>query len=169
MDTHDAIFFRRSITKYTDQPAPGEMVNELLKAAMAAPSAGNAQACQYIVLRDRSLLGAIPKFHSYSAMLKYVAVAILVCGDLNRETYEGYWVQDSSAATQNPLLAATAKGLGAVWTGVYPREDRVAGMRSSRDFRSTRSPCRLSPSAFRRNSRGRADRFDASRVHKDRW
>jgi nitroreductase len=169
MDTLDAIFFRRSIRKYTDQPLPDELVKELLKAAMAAPSAGNEQAWQFIVIRDRLLLDAIPKFHPYSAMLKYASVAILVCGDLSREKYKGYWVQDCSAATQNLLLAATAKGLGAVWTGVYPMEDRVAGMQKLLGLPEHVIPLSLIPVGFPAEQPGRADRFDAARVHEDRW
>jgi nitroreductase len=49
----------------------------------------------------------------------------LVCGNPGEQKHEGYWVQDCSAATQNILLAAHGLGLGAVWLGVYPVEDRV--------------------------------------------
>jgi nitroreductase len=70
MDMLDAIFIRRSIRKYTDMAVPEELVTDLLKAAMAAPMAGNDQAWQFIVIRDRAILDAIPKFHPYSAMPK---------------------------------------------------------------------------------------------------
>jgi len=90
MNAFDAIFNRRSIRKYTAQPVPEELVTELLKAAMAAPSAGNEQAWQFVVIRDRALLDAIPKFHPYAAMVKYASVAIVVCGDLSREKYKGF-------------------------------------------------------------------------------
>ena len=169
MDTLNAIFTRRSIRKYTDQAVPEELVTDLLKAAMAAPSAGNEQAWQFIVIRDRALLDAIPKFHPYSAMLKYASVAVLVCGDLTREKYKGYWVQDCSAATQNLLLAATAQGLGAVWTAVYPLEDRVAGMRKLLDLPEHVVPLALVPIGFPAEQPGRADRFDQARIHHDRW
>ena len=169
MDTLDAIFTRRSIRKYTDRAVADDLVNELLRAAMAAPSAGNEQAWQFIVIRDRSILDAIPKFHPYSAMLKYASVAILVCGDLSREKFKDCWVQDCSAATQNILLAATAKGLGAVWTAIHPMEDRVAGMRNLLGLPEHIIPLSLIPVGFPAEQPGRADRFDASRVHKDRW
>jgi nitroreductase len=169
METLESIFTRRSIRKYTDRPVPEDLVTELLRAAMAAPSAGNEQAWQFIVIRDRALLDAIPKFHPYSAMLKHASVAILVCGDLTREKFKGYWVQDCSAATQNILLAATAKGLGAVWTAVYPLEDRVAGMRKLLNLPDHVIPLSLVPIGFPAEQPGRADRFDAERVHKDRW
>jgi nitroreductase len=169
METIDAIMTRRSIRKYTDRAVPDELVSQLLKAAMAAPSAGNEQAWQFIVIRDRALLDAIPKFHPYSAMLKYASMAVLVCGDLTLEKYKGFWVQDCSAATQNLLLAATAKGLGAVWTGVYPLEDRVAGMRKLLNLPEHVIPLSLVPIGYPAEQPGRAERFNAVRVHKDRW
>ena len=169
METIDAIMTRRSIRKYTDRAVPDELVSQLLKAAMAAPSAGNEQAWQFIVIRDRALLDAIPKFHPYSAMLKYASVAVLVCGDLTLEKYKGFWVQDCSAATQNLLLAATAKGLGAVWTGVYPLEDRVAGMRKLLNLPEHVIPLSLVPIGYPAEQPAKADRFNTGRVHKDRW
>jgi len=130
MDALNAILSRRSIRKYTAQPVSEEMVRELLEAAMAAPSAGNEQPWHFVVMDDREILDAIPRFHPYSRMLEEAPMAILVCGDLELQKYEGYWVQDCSAATENLLIAAQAKGLGAVWLGVYPIEERVAGFRN---------------------------------------
>jgi nitroreductase len=169
MNTFDAIFTRRSIRKYTDQAVPEELVIELLKAAMAAPSAGNEQAWQFIVIRDRAILDAIPKFHPYAAMLKYASVAIVVCGDLSREKFKGFWVQDCSAATQNLLLAATARGLGAVWTALHPMEDRVAGMRKLLGLPEQIIPLSLVPIGYPAEHPGPTDRFDQARVHRDRW
>ena len=169
METIDAIMTRRSIRKYTDRAVPDELVSQLLEAAMAAPSAGNEQAWQFIVIRDRALLDAIPKFHPYSAMLKYASVAVLVCGDLTLEKYKGYWVQDCSAATQNLLLAATAKGLGAVWTAVYPMEDRVAGMRRLLNLPEHVIPLSLVPLGFPAEQPAKTERFNSERVHMDRW
>ena len=92
---------------------------------MSAPSAGNEQPWQFIVIRQRAILDAIPSIHPYSHMLKEAALAIAVCGDLSFEVYKGFWVQDCSAATQNILIAAHGLGLGAVWLGFYPLQDRV--------------------------------------------
>ena len=169
MDTLTAIHTRRSIRKYTGQGVAEETITILLRAAMAAPSAGNEQPWHFVVITDRTILDAIPGFHPYAAMLKHASVAILVCGHLALEKYQGYWVQDCSAATQNILLAATAKGLGAVWTAVYPLEDRVAGMRKLLNLPDHVIPLSLVPIGFPAEQPGRADRFDAERVHKDRW
>ena len=169
MDTFDAIFSRRSVRQYTSKVVPDTMVTELLKAAMAAPSAGNEQPWQFIVIRDRAILDEVPKFHPYSAMVKHASVAILVCGDLTLEKYKGCWVQDCSAATENLLLAATAKGLGAVWTAVYPMEDRVAGMRNLLNLPDHIIPLSLVPVGYPASPPSPADRFNAERIRRERW
>lgn len=169
MDTFDAIFGRRSVRQYTSKVVPDSLVTEILKAAMAAPSAGNEQPWQFIVIRERAILDAIPTFHPYSAMVKHASVAILVCGDLTLEKFKGFWVQDCSAATQNILLAATAKGLGAVWTAVFPMEDRVAGMRKLLDLPEHIMPLSLVPIGYPAAVPEPADRFNAERIRRDRW
>jgi nitroreductase len=169
MEAMDAILSRRSIRKYTGQPVPDEMIGELLKAAMSAPSAGNQQPWHFVVIRERSILDQIPKYHPYSAMLKEASVAVLVCGDLKSEKHKGYWVQDCSAATQNLLIAAQAKGLGAVWLGVYPREDRVAGIRKLLGLPEHSVPLSRIPIGYKGEEKPPADRYDASRVHHNRW
>ena len=65
----DPVLRRRSIRKYTAQPVLDEHVERLLRAAMAAPSAGNQQPWQFIVIRDRSVLEAVPEVHPYASMV----------------------------------------------------------------------------------------------------
>lgn len=121
----DAILSRRSIRKYTLQPIPEILVKELLEAAMCAPSGGNAQPWHFIVINKREVLDEIPKFHPFARMLKEAQVAIMVCAYLELEKFKGGWVMDCSAATENILLAANSKGLGAVWVGIYPQQERI--------------------------------------------
>ena len=169
MDTIEAIHTRRSIRKYTDEPVSEETIETLLRAAMAAPSAGNEQPWHFAVIDDRKLLDEIPKFHPYSTMLKEAPVAILIAGDLSLETYEGYWVQDCSAATQNLLLAAHAEGLGAVWLGVHPVDEREAGMRKLLGIPDNVIPFSLIALGHPAEQKGREDRYQASRVRRNGW
>jgi nitroreductase len=169
MDAMEAIFSRRSIRKFTSEGVPEQTIEELLKAGMAAPSAGNQQPWQFVVIDDRKILDEIPTVHPYSAMLKEANVAILVCGDPKAEKHKGYWVQDCSAATQNILIAVEALGLGAVWLGVYPREDRVAGIRKLLGLPEHIVPLSLIPVGYKGEQKPPANRYDASRVHHNGW
>ena len=164
-----AILTRRSIRKYKPQAVPDEIITELLTAAMCAPSAGNEQPWEFVVINDRKLLDRIPEFHPYATMLKEAPVAILVCGDLKREKHKGYWVQDCSAATENMLIAVNEKKLGAVWLGIYPREERVAGLRKLLGIPENIVPFSLIAIGYPAEVKEPADRFDPSRVHQNRW
>lgn len=165
----DIITSRRSIRKYTSEPVSEETITELLKAAMSAPSARNEQPWQFVVIDDRRVLEAIPEFHPYSQMLHEAPVAILVCGDLSLEKSSGYWVQDCSAATENLLLAAHAKGLGAVWLGVYPRQERVEGMKKLLGLPEHVIPLALVALGHPAEQKPPAQRFAPERVHRNHW
>ena len=123
----DAILRRRSIRAYTQEPVTDAQVEALLRAAMAAPSAGNQQPWRFVVIRDKRTLGAITEVHPYAKMLPGASVAILVCGDPGAGKWPQYWEQDCAAATENVLIAAEQLGLGSVWLGVHPLAERVAG------------------------------------------
>lgn len=165
----DAILNRRSIRKYTDQPIPDDIIKELLKAGMSAPSAGNQKPWHFIVINEREILDEIPKFHPYAQMVKQAKSAIVVCADLSLEKHPGYWVQDCSAATQNILLAAHDKGLGAVWVGLYPREERVAGMTKLLNIPENVIPLSLIPLGYPAEQKDYIERYDPDRVHYNKW
>jgi nitroreductase len=169
MDAMNAILSRRSIRKYTNQPVSDEVMKELLEAAMSAPSAGNEQPWHFVVIDDRKILDEIPRYHPYSQMLKDAPVAVMVCGDETLQKYEGYWVQDCSAATENILIAAQAKGLGAVWLGVYPIEDRVAALRKLLGIPENVIPFSLISIGYPAEQKPRSDRYDDSRIHHNQW
>jgi nitroreductase len=129
MDTLEAIRTRRSVRKYEGRPVPEEVVQQLLAAAMNAPSARNQQPWQFVVIDDGRILADVAEINPNAPMARNAPLGILVCGDLSLEKSPGYWVVDCAAAVQNMLLAAHALGLGAVWTGVFPREERMEGLR----------------------------------------
>ncbi len=169
METLEAIRTRRSVREFTAQPVEESAVETLLRAAMSAPSAGNQQPWHFIVVNERALLDRIPEFSPYAAMCREAPLGILVCGDTTLEKYPGYWIQDCSAATQNLLLAAHDLGLGAVWTGVYPREERMRGFRQLLNL-----PDHILPLAFvvighPAERPQPQDRFRPERIHYNRW
>jgi len=170
MDAMEALFSRRSIRKYSEGPITEEVLREVLEAAMSAPSAGNQQPWHFIIINDRNILDQVPSFHPHSHMIREAPVAILVCGDLKLEKHVGYWVQDCAAATENLLLAVHAKGLGAVWLGIFPREERVVGLRKLLGIPDHVVPLSLIPVGFPAESKPpRPDRYNAAKIHHNRW
>ncbi|HJN15161.1 MAG TPA: nitroreductase family protein [Armatimonadota bacterium] len=169
MEAIKCIMTRRSIRQYTDEPVEGEVVEKLLRAAMAAPSAANCQPWQFVVVRDQAKREAFAGFHPYGKMLASAPIGILVCGDTELELADGYWVQDCSAATENLLLAAHALGLGAVWLGITPREDRTAETRELFGLPENVIPLGMMSIGHPAEEKGSEDRFQPSRVHHDQW
>ena len=169
MDVIEAIHTRRSIRKFQQRPVPDELVTELLAAAMSAPSAGNQQPWHFVVITDREILGKVPSLNPYAAMAREAPLAILICADPALEKYPGYWVQDCSAAAQNMLLAAHGKGLGAVWTGITPMEDRVAGFKKLCSLPEKVIPLALVVLGYPAQTLKAEDRFRADRVHRNSW
>lgn len=167
--TMETILERRSIRKYTDQVVAEDTVKEIVKAGMYAPSAGNQQSWEFIIVRNKEKLVEITKVHPYSNMLKEVSVAIVICGNLEKEKFKDFWVQDCSAATQNILLAAHALGLGAVWLGVYPAAERVSGVKEILNLPENILPLSIVPIGYSAEERKSADRYNESSIHYEQW
>ncbi|WP_294773092.1 nitroreductase family protein [Prevotella sp.] len=123
----DNIATRTSVRDYEARPVEKEKIEKMLRAAMAAPTAMNKQPWHFVVVDQRNVLDALAGANPYAKMLKKAPLAIVVCGNTDKMIEGGgrdFWIQDASAATENLLLAAHAMGLGAVWTGAYPSEER---------------------------------------------
>lgn len=160
---------RKSIRKYKDMKVSEAIVEDLLRAAMQAPSAGNEQPWEFIVIRDKEIMRKITEFHPYSKMLLHADVAIVVCGFASKEIFNGFWIQDCSAATENILLAAEEKGLGAVWLGVFPVEERARALMNLLELPEEVIPLSIVPVGYPDEQKEPADRFRKERIHYDRW
>jgi len=120
------IMTRTSIRQYTDETVSKADIETMLRAGMAAPTAVNRQPWHFVAVTDKAKLAELAGRRG--GMIKQAGVAIVVCGNMDKAMQgpgQAFWVQDCSAATENILLAANAIGLGAVWTGCYPMDDRV--------------------------------------------
>lgn len=127
-ETLEVIHNRKSVRHFTDQPVSKALIETLLRAGMAAPTAVNRQPWMFYVVTQREILDTLSQQLPYAKMLTQAQAAIVVCGDMQKAGNlqdKGYWVQDCAAATQNILLAAESIGLGAVWTASYPYDDRT--------------------------------------------
>jgi len=117
----DIIFSRRSIRKYKDTPVPREILETLLRAAMAAPSATNAQPWEFVVVTNPETLAKLRSGLPFAKMNAPAVICVLGSERMQKSKIGSrFWVQDCSAATENILLTAVALGLGSVWVGVHP-------------------------------------------------
>lgn len=120
-ETLAVIFKRRSIRKFTQQPVEKEKIRLLLEAAMAAPTAMNAQPWEFVVITEQEVLAKIHGTLVFARNTAPAAICVLGSSRMQRNKVgDKFWVQDCSVATENILLAATALGLGSVWIGVHP-------------------------------------------------
>ena len=165
----DILFKRRSIRKYADKEIPGDTLVDIIKGGMAAPSAGNEQPWSFIIINKRELLDAIQTVHPYSSMLSSAPTAILVCGDPSMAIHKGFWPQDCAAATENILIAATAKGIGTVWLGVYPLEERISGLQKLLHIPAHIIPFSLIPMGFPLEEKKPKTKFDLSVIKYNLW
>lgn len=117
----DNILTRRSIRRYTDEPISKEDIEKLMRAAMAAPSAKNAQPWEFIIVQDKEKLQKMSRLTPYARPLMNAPLGIVVLGNLEVNEFLEYCMIDASAATENLLLAAHEMGLGGVWIGMYPK------------------------------------------------
>ncbi|MGB5875087.1 MAG: nitroreductase family protein [Bacteroidota bacterium] len=169
MELFETITTRRSIRAYTDKPVTDDSLRRILAAGMMAPSAGNEQPWEFIIIRERNTLRAISKAHPHADMAQYAQAVLIACGDMDRVTHGEFWVQDLAAATQNMLLAAHALGLGSVWVGVHPRVKRVAEIRKVVPMPERIVPFALLPVGYPGEEKASQDRFSTSRVHMEKW
>jgi nitroreductase len=165
----ESILTRRSVRKYTADPVSEAHVTDLLRAAMAAPSAGNQQPWAFVVVRDQAVRAVIAGANPYGGMATEAPVVIVVCADLRKDERPGFWVQDCAAATQNLLLAAHAAGLGAVWCGTYPREERMGPIIAGLGLPEYILPFSVIPIGHPAEQPAPVDRYDSRRIHFDRW
>jgi len=122
---------RRSVRRFTREKVPKEHVFLLIEAARWAPSAGNLQPWEFIIVTDDNIKYKLMEAALHQEYIYEAPVVIVAAANIPRTSnYYGkrgeelYVIQDVAAAIQNILLMAHALGLGAVWIGAF-YEDRV--------------------------------------------
>ena len=165
------LFARRSIRAFTAEPVDPVQVQMLLKAAMAAPSAGNRKPWHFIVLTDARVREALATAHPHAAMAAQSPLVLVPCGEpsLSFPDRQEYWIQDLAAATENILLAATGLGLGSVWCGVHPVPERVEAVRRILGVPGHVVPFALIAMGHPAEQKEPRTQYDSLRVHRERW
>jgi nitroreductase len=108
MDALEAIRKRRSVRSYTGESIPREDLETIIDAGRLAPTGHNKQPWDFIVVTDPDTLAELSVAATW--MQQASAVIAVVIDPSTR-----FWLQDSSAAVESMLIAATALGYGSCW------------------------------------------------------
>jgi len=130
MDVLEAIKGRRSIRAFRSQRVPAEIVEKLIDAARWAPSAGNIQPWEFIIVRKPEIKRRLAEAALDQTFIEEAPVIIVVCANEDHSSLgygiRGktlYCIQDTAAAVQNIHLAAYSVGLGTCWVGAFREEE----------------------------------------------
>jgi nitroreductase len=167
----DIIHYRRSVRSFTDQPIEPEKIEQLLRAAMQAPSAHNQQPWHFLVITEKEMLLKIRETSPYAKMFLEATAAIIVLMDKTNLKRSIMAPQDLSAATMNILLKATELGIGSCWCGVHPNPDRMNSLTEVIQAPESKEVFSLIALGYPKNDDAFriVDRFDASKVSYEKF
>ncbi len=166
----DCIMTRASVRSYTGEQINDSLINKILRAGMAAPTAANQQPWQFIVVTEQTLKDSITAAFEYTKMVEKCSFAIVVCGNMDN-LFEGdipdggFWVEDCSAASENMLLAAHALGIGGVWCGIYPLKDREKRLQSILNLPSNLTPLNVMAFGYPAQPVAPKDKWVPAKIH----
>lgn len=170
-DFLDIILTRHSVRHFTGEPVSKDDLEKILKAGMSAPSAVNVQPWAFIVVTERKLLDSLWESLPYAKMLDKAGAAIVVCGvpSKDKRSPSNFWIMDCSAASENILLAAHCLGLGAVWTAVFPDEEKISAVREILKIPEEIIPLNVIPIGVPVGDEEPKDKFKKENIHKQIW
>ena len=160
----NSIFHRTSVRKFLDQAVETEKIDKMMRAAMAAPSAGNQQPWEYYVVTDKTKLEELSATSPYAGFTKEAPLAFVAC--YRKDCKIPLYAQiDLSASVENVLLEADALGLGAVWIGTAPLEERMEKVKQVLSIPDNLEAFAVIPCGYPVKVNAQQDRYDESRIH----
>ncbi|MCL2143910.1 MAG: nitroreductase family protein [Endomicrobia bacterium] len=162
------LFDRISVRKYAADAVAEEDLNFILKAAMSAPTARDTRCWSFIVIKDKEMHKKIAQIHRAAQMVLDAPLAILAVGDENL-AYENYLPQDCAAAVQNMLLAATEKGYGSVWCGIYGNKERMESFVKLFDLPDNIRPFALAVIGKPASKPAQKERWYPEKIKYEKW
>ena len=163
------IFKRKSVRKFTDEKVSDEKIENLLKAGMQAPSSCNARPWEFIVVDKKEDKEEISKMHKFATPAANASHLIITLGNLNEAKVIGMIEQDLGACNENILLQTTHEGLGAVWLGFHPIEDRTLKLKEYLNIPDYCIPFSVICVGYPKEEGKVNLRYDESKVHFDRY
>ena len=159
-----SIYHRTSIRRYKDQPVEKEKIIEMLRAAMQAPSASNQQPWEFFVISDPEILKKLSEVSPYAKMTADAPCAI-VSAYRKQCKLPAYADIDMSIAMENLWLRCDELGLGGVWLGIAPLEDRMKGVEEIIGMPDHLRAFAIFPFGYPDEERTQQNRFEEERIH----
>ena len=160
----DSIFHRVSIRKYQDKPVEKEKTEAILRAAMQAPSAANQQPWEFYVVTDKEILKELSEASPYAKMVANAPVAI-VSAYRKECLLPAYAEINLSIAMENMWIETDSQGLGGVWLGIAPLEERMQAVEKILNIPDSLRAFAIFPYGYSAEERKQQNRFDAGRIH----
>ena len=161
----DALFTKRvSIRKYQKRPVEPEKIEQMLRAAMTAPSAANQQPWEFYVVTDPQLIRKLSYCTPYTGPARNAPLVFVACNRNNTRAAH-MATQDMGAAVQTMMLQAVLLDLGTVWMGIAPGEQSMQNVRDIIDMPTYLDPFCLVACGYPDEERPWVDRYDPGRVH----
>lgn len=176
------ILNRKSVRSYNGDTIPANVMEDLLRAAMAAPSGRDWRPWSFVVLTDKSQYDSIFGDNFNMRMYKESGAIVILCADTihmgpTRDNPDGpdvpqvnhLWRDDLGAVTENLLLAVEAYGLGACWTACYPYPERMDPIKKALQLPPTVVPYAVVPIGYHDGTTQPKDKWDPARLHYGKW
>lgn len=160
----NSIFKRRSVREYKDQEIEDDKIENILRAAMSAPTAGNQQSWEFVVIKNKNHLSNLSMISDFASPIALAPLAIVVMATTSGKKYPQNIEQDLAAATENILLQSVEEGLGGVWIGLSPELDRMESVRKILNLSHEKIPFSIIPIGYPLNEREKIDRFNINKV-----
>ena len=163
----NSIFHRISVRKFEDRPVEKEKIVQVLKAGMQAPSACNQQPWEFYVVTDKEKIQELSTATPYSQCAAGAPVVIVPVYRTEGLVAPSYAEIDLSIAQQNIWLETDEIGLGGVWLGIAPIEERMKEVEEIVGILEDQRAFAIFPLGYPAEERAQQDRFDESRIHFD--
>ena len=165
----NAIFKRTSVRNFKPDAVEPEKIEKLLRAAMAAPSAGNQQPWEFVVVSDPETRAKLASASRFGGPAAAAPLNIVVLVNANNLRFAELWEQDLGACTENILLEAVEQDLGAVWLGIAPVPDRMEKVAEVLALPENTAAYCIVAVGYPAADAAQQDRFDPSRIHYERY
>ena len=163
------LFKRRSIRSFKEKSVEQEKINRILEAGMCAPSGGGKAPWEFIVVTNEEVRTAISKMSPHAKMAAKAPILIITLAIPDISLKGNRWPLDLSACTQNMLIQIADEGLGGVWLGFYPEEERMENLREYFNLPKNIVPFSVIAFGYGNKSNEYIKKYDEKKVHYEKY